>query len=551
VTVNQVPIASVTIAPQNDTVSVGAQKQLGVTVVDANNHTITNPSVNWSSTNNGIAIVSSSGLVQGVATGSVQIIAASGGKADTNTTLVVPATVASVAVSIASSTIAVGGTTVVTATSKDGNGNVLPGRTVSWSGGGGTASVSAGGVDPNTQLDTATVTGSAIGGPVSITATSSNNVQGSAQVTVATAINHITVSPNQFTINTHSTRQVTATAFDVNNHAITGVTFTWTTKSSGTIASVDQTGLVTGVGPGSDSVYASAQGVSGGGSITVNQVAASTIIIVPHSPTMPNNSTLQLSDTVKDAAGDTLLNRTITWSSSNAAIASVSASGLVSPGNANPDTGTVIITAKTGSATGVDTVDVVFATATNVSVAPSPDTIYSAGANSGPLPLTATTTPAGIPVNWTNNGSSVANVSAAGVVTPTNTSAGTVTISAQGVTGGPVGNASVVVLGHIVADTVNAGNTILSVSGTIQPTSTTATAKLVDTFGIDVSNQRTVTWSTSDQTVVSISTTGPVLATTPITLTAISSNGILPATATITATSGDGTSGSVVITVGP
>src|SRR5581483_3302127 len=91
VTVNQVPIASVAITPQNDTVSVGAQKQLTVTVVDANNHTVANPSVNWSSTNNGFAIVSSTGLVQGVATGTVQIIAASGGKADTNTTLVVPA----------------------------------------------------------------------------------------------------------------------------------------------------------------------------------------------------------------------------------------------------------------------------------------------------------------------------------------------------------------------------------------------------------------------------------------------------------------------------
>jgi uncharacterized protein YjdB len=550
VTVNQVPVGSVTITPQNDTVSVGAPKQLAVTVVDANGHTITNPAVTWSSTNNGIAIVSSTGLVQGVSTGTAQIIAASGGKADTNTTLVVPASVATVNVSIGSSTIAVGGTTVVTATSKDGTGNVLPGRSVTWSSGGtGTASVSVGGVDPTTQLDTATVTGVAIGGPVSITATSSTNVQGSAQVTVATAINHINLSPNQFTINTHATRAVTATAFDVGNHAISGVVFTWTTKSSGAIASVDPTGLVTGVGPGSDSVYASAQGITGGAGVTVNQVPAATVIIVPGTSTMPNNSSLQLGDTVKDAAGDTLLNRTVTWKSSDNTIATVSATGLVQPGTASPDTGMVTITATSGSANGTATVHVVYPTVTNVSVTPSPDTIYATSPNNGPVSLTATTTPAGVPVAWSNSNTAVATVSGTGVVTPTGTAAGTATITATSPPGGTAtGTATVVVLGHIQTVTANPGTTILSVSGTIQPTTTTVTAQLTDSFGTDVSSQRMVTWATSDPTSVTISTAGPVLATTPITLTAIANNSL---TVTITATSSDGTVGTTVITVLP
>jgi len=553
VTVNQVPVASVTITPQNDTVSVGAPKQLAATVVDANGHTITNPAVTWSSTNNGIAIVSSTGLVQGVSTGTAQIIAASGGKADTNTTLVVPASVATVNVSIGSSTIAVGGTTVVTATSKDGTGNVLPGRSVTWSSGGaGTASVSAGGVDPTTQLDTATVTGVAIGGPVSITATSSTNVQGSAQVTVATAINHINLSPNQFTMNTHATRAVTATAFDVNNHAISGVVFSWTTKSGGTIASVDQTGLVTGVGPGNDSVYASAQGITGGAGVTVNQVPAATVIIVPASSTMPNNSTLQLGDTVKDAAGDTLLNRTVTWKSSDNTIATVSATGLVQPGTASTDTGTVTITATSGSANGTATVHVVYPTVTNVSVTPSPDTIYATSPNNGPVNLTATTTPAGVPVAWTNGGSTVANVSATGVVTPTGTAAGTATITATSPPPGNVpGNATVVVLGHIQTVNTTPTTATLSVTATVFPQTTSATAQLIDTFGTDVSAQRPVTWTTSDASTVTINGGGQTLAapaTMPVILTAISTNSL---TVTITATSSDGTTGTITLTVLP
>jgi len=217
--------------------------------------------------------------------------------------------------------------------------------------------VSAGGVDPSSQLDTATVSGIATGGPVTITAKSSNAVSGNANVTVSSAINHIVLSPNQFTVNTHATQQVTAQAFDVNDHPIAGVTFTWITKSGGTIASVSQTGVVTGVAPGTDSAYASSQGVSGGAAVTVKQAPVATVIVEPDSSTMTTkkNQHVQLTDTVKDAQGDTLLGRPVTWSSSNTSIATVSAAGLVRPGS---DTGFVTITATAESKKGTASVHV-------------------------------------------------------------------------------------------------------------------------------------------------------------------------------------------------
>jgi uncharacterized protein YjdB len=359
VTVLQVPVGSVTISPKRDTITVSAQKQLSVTVIDSLGHPINNPTVAWTSTNNAVATVTSTGLVQGVTTGTAQIIAQSGTKADTNTTVVIQAPVASVTVSIGSSTIAAGGTTVVTATSKDGSGNVLYGRAVTWSSGAtGTATVSTGGVDPSSQLDTATVTGVATGGPVTLTATSSNNVHGSVKVTVSSAINHIVLSPNQFTVNTHATQQVMAQAFDINNHPIPGATFTWTTKSGGTIASVAQTGIVTGVAPGNDSAFASSQGVTGGAAVTVKLVPVATVIVDPDSShiTTKKGQRVQLTDTLKDAQGDTLLGRTVTWSSNNAAIATVSAAGLVQP--AGSDTGFVTITATVESKKGTASVHV-------------------------------------------------------------------------------------------------------------------------------------------------------------------------------------------------
>src|SRR5262249_25486758 len=162
--------------------TVGSQRQLTVKVVDSLGHNVANPTVTWTSTQSSIATVSSTGLVTGVASGSALIIAQSGSKADTNSTLVTSPTASSVTARIAANQVPVGQTTIVTATAKDSKGNVLFGQSVTWSSNAtGVATVSAGGVDPSTQLDTATVTGVAAGN-AKITATTPNNVSGNVSV---------------------------------------------------------------------------------------------------------------------------------------------------------------------------------------------------------------------------------------------------------------------------------------------------------------------------------------------------------------------------------
>lgn len=375
ITVNPVPVGSVAIAPKIDTVGVNARLQLSVTVKDSLGHTIPNPSVTWTSTNSGIAPVSSSGLVLALNPGTVQIIAQSGTKADTNTTVVVAASVASVGVTIGASSIAVGQTTVVTATSKDGSGNVLQGEAVTWkSGDNGKATVSAGGIDPTTQLDTATVTGVATNDNVTITATSSNNVHGEVHVQVTTP------------------------------------------------------------------------------------------------------------------------------------------------------------------------------PATNVTVAPASSTIYATGPGNN-VQLTGTTTPTGIPVTWSNGGSTVANVDGNGRVNATGQAVGSATITATSTNSTASGSAQITVIGHVKTVTPKPGLLVLSLIGM---NNTTATATLLDTFGTDVSAQREVTWTSSDpQTITINNSANPVVAdpaTKSVTLTAVSVRSL---SVTITATTDDGTSGSVTIAVGP
>jgi uncharacterized protein YjdB len=210
--------------------------------------------------------------------------------------------------------------------------------------------------------------------------------------------------------------------------------------------------------------------------------------------------------------------------------------------------GSATITATSGSQHDTATVQVTNPTVTSVVVTPSSGAIYATAPNNS-IDLTATTTPAGIAVTWSNGTSAFATVDPNGHVTATGAAAGSATITATSTNSNAAGSATIAVVGHVRTVTPNPGATALSVLG---GNSTTATATLQDTFGADVSAQRKVTWTSSDpQTITINNSTNPVIAnpaTTPVTLTAVSTN---HASVTIIATTDDGVSGSVTITVLP
>src|SRR5207249_2708607 len=97
-----------------------------------------------------VATVGASGLVTGVAAGAATITATSEGQSGTSAITVTNAPVASVAsvvISPATATLLLGASLQLSATLKDGAGNVLSGRTVTWASGNPVgASVSASGL---------------------------------------------------------------------------------------------------------------------------------------------------------------------------------------------------------------------------------------------------------------------------------------------------------------------------------------------------------------------------------------------------------------------
>lgn len=79
-----VPVASVDVTPTSATIAVNATVQLTATPRDANGSPLGGRTITWTTNNSGVATVSTSGLVSGVAAGSATITATSEGKSGTS-----------------------------------------------------------------------------------------------------------------------------------------------------------------------------------------------------------------------------------------------------------------------------------------------------------------------------------------------------------------------------------------------------------------------------------------------------------------------------------
>jgi uncharacterized protein YjdB len=258
-----------------------------------------------------------------------------------------PAAVATVAVTAPTASLTVGATTQLTATTRDASGTTLTGRTVTWaSANGSLASVSGTGL----------VTAIGPGGPVNVTATS-EGVSGSVAITVTPIpVATVSVTATTSTLLVGGTTQLTATVKDATGQMLSGRTVSWS-SSDATKASVSTSGLVTAIAAGGPvTVTATSEGQTGTTGITVTQVPVATIA-VSGSATVGVGATATFVATAKDASGNVLAGRTVTWASSNPGVATVNpATGVVTGVAAG---GPVTITATSEGKSGTAQVGVV------------------------------------------------------------------------------------------------------------------------------------------------------------------------------------------------
>src|SRR2546428_829023 len=473
-------LAQVVVVPRSASVGTGATQQFSGYGLRTNGDSVA-VSVLWSATGGAI---SSSGLyTAGSAPGGYVVRASAVGITGQAILAVNNAWVASVVVSPASANMSVGGTTQLSATPKDAAGNVLAGRLVTWtSSSSAIATVSAGGL----------VSGAAVGS-ATITATSEGQ-SGSATVTVANLpVASVLVSPTAPNAYVGGSVQLTATPKDANGNPLSGRAVSWTTSNSA-VATVSAGGLVTGLVVGSATITATSEGQSGTAAVTVSTVPVASVVVSPASANMSVGGTTQLSATPKDAAGNVLAGRLVTWTSSSSAIATVSAGGLVS----GAAVGSATITATSEGQSASATITVANLPVASVLVSPTAPNAYVGGS----VQLTATPKDAngnplsGRAVSWTTSNSAVATVSAGGLVTGLVVGSATITATSEGQSGTAAVTVSTVPVASVVVSPASAN---MSVGGTTQ---LSATPK--DAAG-NVLAGRLVTWTSSSSAIATVS----------------------------------------------
>lgn len=221
------------------------------------------------------------------------------------------------------------------------------------------------------------------------------------------AVASVSVTPGTTSIAPLETAQLTATVRDAQGSVLPGRAVSWSSSDQGKVT-VAGSGLVTGVAAGTVTITATSEGKSGSAQVTVVAPVATVEVTAPSTTLVPQQ-TLQLTAALKDGVGAPLTGRSVTWSSSQPAVATVSQAGLVSALAA----GATTITATSEGRSGGLTVDVVAGTLVGTSggvVTGGNGGIQLTippGAVTSPTPVTITQLPAppgGAPPNALFNG---------------------------------------------------------------------------------------------------------------------------------------------------
>jgi outer membrane protein OmpA-like peptidoglycan-associated protein len=251
---------------------------------------------------------------------------------------------------------------------------------------------------------------------------------------VVTSVTSVAVNPRTVMLGSlGATQQLSASPMDNRGRPVAGRAITWASDND-SVATVSPDGLVTAGSNGSATITAASEGATGMASVTVSQTAA-TLAIAPASAALTAiGQTQQFTATAQDANLNPIANPSVTWSSSDPAVASVNASGLATAVN----NGTARITAATSNdRTAVATLNVVQMPA-SLAVTPSTATISTAG---GTIQFTAQAMDAngspiaGRTITWTGDAPGVATVSPTGLATAVGNGTAQVTAAVEGKTG--------------------------------------------------------------------------------------------------------------------
>lgn len=406
VTVTQPP-TGVSVSEKTLKVGIGKTKTLTATVKPSN---ASNKSVTWKSSNTKLATVSSSGVVKGIAAGTVKITATTmDGKYSATCTITVYTAVKSVKLNKTSLTLKYGNSTTITPTISPSNATY---KTVKW-----TSSDN----DVVTVDSKGKIKAVGVGYAVITATTTQGSKKATCQVNVVKPVTGVKLNKSSIRIEVGDkyTLKATISPSDASNK-----TLSWKTSDK-SVATVSSSGVVTAKKLGKATVTVTAADGGYSAKCTVNVVKLVTgVKLNKSSSELYLGKTLTLKATVSPSDATT---KTVKWTSSDTAVATVSSSGVVTP--VKP--GTAVITVKTsdGSFTAKCTVTVKRAvtkiTLNKTSATLKSDTTLTLKPTISPSNATDKT------VTWKSSNKKVATVTSSGVVKPVGKGTATITATSE------------------------------------------------------------------------------------------------------------------------
>ncbi|MCK5795724.1 MAG: Ig-like domain-containing protein, partial [Deltaproteobacteria bacterium] len=506
-----VDLASIEIAPQNPTLAKETTQQFKATgiLTDGTKQDFTDKVV-WTSSDESIATLSAAGLATAVKAGTTTVKATYQGLSADTLLTVTDATLTSVEVSPATSSIAISATQQYTATAlfSDGTKQDVT-KDATWASSDAavaTISITAGseGLATGVKLGTATISAEYKGS------------KGEAQLTVSdTTVTSVEVTPATTSLAVAATQQYTATAL-FSDGTKKDVTKDATWKSSDeSIATLSTTagseGLTTALTTGSATISAEYMGSKGDAKLTVTGATITTVDVTPISTSLAISATQQYTAMAIFSDGTKKdVTTTAVWKSSDTSIATISSTSGTEGLATAVKAGTTTITADYMGLSGGVTLTVTAATLQSVEISPATAKIaasstqqYTATAiySDGTKQVVTTDT------TWTSSDSTIAEISnAAGTVGLTKTyKAGSVTISATYKT---LKDSATLEVTAATLKSLEVTPTLAKIAtGTTQQYA--ATAIYSDGTKQDVTT--VATWTSSDATIAEISNTAGLI----------------------------------------
>ena len=428
----------------------------------------TDKTVTWSTSDSSVATVDN-GVVTAIKVGSATITAKAGDKSATCSISVVPTLVTSVTLDQTNASLRVGETVTLTATVKPDD---ATDKAVTWTTSDASVATVDNGVVTANKVGSATITAKA--GDKSATCSIS---------VVPTPVTSVTLNKANASLKVGETISLTAT---VKPDDATDKTVTWETSEASVATITD--GVVTAIKLGSATITAKAGDKSAVCAITVIPTPVTSVTLNQTSASLKVGETVTLTATVKP---DDATDKTVTWTTSDASVATVDNGMVIAK-----KVGSATITAKAGSISATCAITIIPTPVTSVTLDQTGATLKVGET----ITLTATVKPDDATdktVKWTSSNKYVASVDQNGRITAN--TGGTATITAT--SGSFSATCKVTVIVPVENITLNMVSKTIKVNETIL---------LIAVVSPSNATNQTIQWTSSDNSIASVSSDGLV-----------------------------------------